>query len=341
MLAKIINTFWPDIAIERQARGIWNNGAFILDFRAPGLGEQWDAKYLPFWRKWVGEAGAARETMYDSSYASIDDQTFWRRAVSQFDGKCYALALENSAGRGNLEVFKVFERQHIQAWADRYKTPRESAAMLPLVHPDAVALMRNEGYWDQPDIDAMAEDYRFLNEYTGRLQEVDGYRRLPVPKKFAQDWCVKVLRDYQWSADKQAQFMGHMLMTLKGKVWLENEHLLKPLLAPGVAMTLVAAVAGFDPKYYGDVPEHKGINLLHQSIQQVSQYCRQNTWMSGFSTVWQPEPLAIKGGHPGMNILMELLPAERPIDLYRAALLIKQRELGLAVTESFALPQLA
>ena len=339
MLKKIINRIWPEIAIEREARSIWNNGALILDWRSPGLGGQWDSKYLPFWRKWVGDVGGARETIYDSNYASIDDQTFWRRAVSQFDDKCYALALKDSAGRGNLEVFKVFERQHIQVWADRYKTPRESAAALPLVHPDVVSLMRREGYWEQIDIDAMAHDYQFLNEDTGHLKEFDGERRKSVPSKFVQDWCVKVLRDYQWSADKQAQFMGHMLMTLKGNVWIENEDLLKPLLSPDVDMALVAAVAGFQPKYYGDVPEHEGIKLLHQSIQQVSQYCRQNMWLLGHANV--PELLSIKGGHPGMNILMELAPAERPMDLYRAALLIKQCELGSAVTENFALPPLA
>ena len=339
MLAKIINKFWPAIATEREARSIWNNGDFILDWRSPDLGGQWDKKYFPFWQKWAGEAGDAREVRYSCNYASIDDRKFWSRASSLFSERCYALALTDSAGRGNLEVFKVFESRHIEAWANRYKAPRELATILPLVHPDVVALMRSEGYWGQIDIDAMAHDYQFLNEDTGHLKEFDGERRKLVPNKFLQDWCVKVLRDYQWSADKQAQFMGHMLMTLKGRVWIENVDLLKPLLAPGVDMALVAAVAGFQPKYYGDVPEQEGIKLLHQSIQQVSQYCRQNVWMSGHAS--GPEPLAIKGGHPGMNILMELLPAERPMDLYRAALLIKQRELGLAVMESFALPQLA
>lgn len=337
MLAKVINKFWPEIATEREARSIWNNGDFILDWRSPELGGQWDKKYLPFWQKWAGEVDDARETRYGCNYASIDDRKFWSRASSQFNETCYALALNDSAGRGNLEVFKVFERRHIQAWANRYKAPRELATILPLVHPDVVALMRSEEYWEQIDIDAMARDYQFLNDEMGNLKEFDGERRGSVPKKFAQDWCVKVLRDYQWSADKQAQFMGHMLMTLKGGVWLDNIDVLKPLLKPDVDMALVAAVAGFQPKYYGEIPRHEGMELLYESIQHVSQYCRLNTWIS-FPTK-DPEPLSIKGGHPGMNILMELAPAERPMDLYRSALLIKQGELGLGVTESFALPQ--
>ena len=339
MLAKVINKIWPEIAIEREARSIWNNGDLIIDWRAPNLGGTWDPKYLPFWRKWVGERDDTRTVLYSSSYASIEDKTFWQRATLLFNEKDYASALVDSAGRGNIDIFKVFERKHIQAWVNRYKAPRDSETILPLVHPDVVGLMRSEGYWEQNDIDAMAHDYQFMNEETGKLNEFDGDRRISVPKRFAQDWCIKVLRDYHWSADKQAQFMGHMLMTLKGSVWIDNMNVLKPFLKPDVDMALVAAVGGFQAKYYGYIPEHEGIELLHQSISQVSQYCRQHLWRSGVKS--NVEPLSIEGGHPGMNILMELAPPERPMDLYRAALLVQQRELGLAVTESFALPSLS
>lgn len=341
MLSKIRQTLGLKSAVEKEAEAIWAKGEFLVDWRTPTLGQKWDEKYLPFFRQWAGENdNKTRVMFYCSSYGSIDDQEFWKRASSRFDeSKYYTWALTDAAGRGNLEIFKAFPQKYVQEYIDMYKTPRQTSHGRRLVHPNVVAMMREQGHWGQADIDAMVADYGFLDDKTPSIKAFDGDGRGAYTKDFLQDWCVKVLRDYGWSADNQAQFLGHMMTTLNGSVWLDNAEVLKPLLHPDLDVALLAGVIGFSPKAYGDVAEHEGIELLYKSVQQVSQHCRQHVWKSGSPPA--APPLAIEGGHPGLNILMELSTPEQPMHLYRAAMMVKERELGFVKNETFALPALS
>lgn len=337
MFSKIINTIWPEKAIEKEAIKIWNDGDFIIDWRAPILGQRWDEKYLPYWRKFPEKhANSTFVFRYVETLASIDDYQFLLCAGKQFSYPDeHQRALTDSAGRGHLEIFKAFPREHVQAYAEKYKVPQRESEFLPLVHPDVVAMMRQAGCWSQGDIDAMAEDYQFFNAQTANINDFDNDRDGESTKEYLQDWCLKVLRDYQWSADKQAQFLGNMMMTLKGDVWLDNAEMFKPFLNASVDVALLASVCGLPPKHYGTVVDDPGVELLYESLQQVSVHYR---WF-----LWDPEEtidtglLKIKGGHPGFNILTDLAPPRRPMDLYRMALQVKQQELGKVVTESLAL----
>lgn len=207
-----------------------------------------------------------------------------------------------------------------------------------MVHPDVVAMMREQGHWGQGDIDAMAADYLFLNDKTRGIHSFDGNGRGAYTTEFLQDWCIKVLRDYGWGADRQAQFLGHMMTTLNGSVWLDNAQVLKPLLHPDVDVALLAGVCGLPAQAYGPIDEHEGITLLYSSVQQVSQHCRLHVWTGGRPSA--ASCLAIEGGHPGLNIVMELAIPLLPMELYRTALMVKQRELGVEASQVFALPEL-
>lgn len=339
MLSRIRQAFGMKSDVEKEAAAIWANGDMLVDWRTPRLGLAWSEKYYPYWRQWAGEKDSKREILYDRNYASIEDDQFWKRAMTLFEAPYqFQCAAGDAARRGNLVMLKALPEEYIQGFADLYRLPQRQAGR-ELVHPGVVAFMREKGYWGQPEIDAMASDYQFLNKHVSDIKAFDGGRRGLCAKEFVTDWCVQVFRDYNWSADAQAQFLGNMLMTFDGGVWLDNKDVFAPLLHPALDVALLAGVCGFDPRAYGDPQPNGAMEQLYTTVQQVSQYGRLNVWMQGVPA--SQDPLSIEGGHLGLNLLVDLVAPSTPIDLYRVALDIKRRELGLDATESFALPALS
>jgi hypothetical protein len=330
----LINAFLSRHFVEKEARLIWGHGAMTGDWRTPILGEKWDEAYYPFWRKWLVENDPKRIIGYNSNYNSIDDVEFWKRASTMFEPLLLNLCIRGGASRGNLSIFEAFPDAYIQEFAQMYRVPNRKTPQT-LVHPSVVKFMRDKGYWCQQDINAMAMDYQFFDSSTANIKAFDGDRGR-CTSEFSADWCVQVLRDYNWPAESQAQFLGNMMHTLDGSVWLDNRVQLEPLLHPDVDVALLAGVCGMSPKYYGYISPNESVQLLYETVQQASQYGRLKVWVPlGVAGEW-----VINGGHKGLNLLLELMPPARPMDLYRLALKVKNMELGRGNDEIFPLPEL-
>lgn len=340
MLSTIKHALGIKNTLEKEAAAIWADGQMLVDWRTPSMGTSWDEKYYPFWRKWAGEKPNERETTYYQTYASIEDEIFWQRAGLHFQPGDFLAAVGDAGRRGNLVVFHTLPEEYVRAFAQLYVVPRTKEGPRELVHPDVVTFLRDKGYWGQPEVDAMASDYRFLNKKTSNIQHFDGDGRGICTSEFARDWCLKALRDYRWSADKQAQFLGNMMMTFNGGIWKDNIDVLKPVLHPDVDVGLLAGVCGMQAEYFDEGATFDGAARFYDTVQQVSQHGRLYLWAASIASRAQGDELVIRDGHLGLSLMLEMVPAKEPMDLYRCALQVKRRELGLETIETLVLPEL-
>lgn len=352
MLSSIRSVFGIKTNIEKEARAIWDygaEGAFRSHWRTPILGESWNEAYYPYWAQWVLEP---RVHAYESDYASITDRLFWKNISTLLTEPAMTRALMDTGARGNLAALKTFSSSSIQHYANHYKVPLNGPREFQLlVHPDTVAFMRERGYWDQRDVDAMVNDYFFVDDDAYTMASVSNCDRLKgaATPAFIEDWITKVLRDYRWASDAQAQFVGHCLMTNAAQFPVPRSSInMAPVLLPGpvpflhpdVDMALLAAVCGLTvPESFGLIVDHPDVRDMYRTVKQVSDHCRQHVWTRGESSA-DACKVSVNGSHAGLNLLLDLTPVRQPMDLYRAALAVQQCELGLVNNESFPLPPL-
>lgn len=345
MLTKLRGAFGIKSKDEKDAFSIWEDGDMVVDWRTPKLGEKWDPRYLPHWRKWAGEKRAIE---YSSYYRSIDDKEFWRRASSNFSQQeSYLYALMDAAKCGNLAPFEVFETKHIAAYAQAFDVVRMNVRTNHgPVHPDVIEWMREKGHWNQSDVERLARNY-LLERKSDRSHQVpcltSGDERGATTQGFVFDWCTKSLRDNGWSADAQAQFLGNTMMNVSGHYWGDILPQLKRWLHPEVDVVMLAAVCGFSYKAeaFGGIGENPGVAQVYASVNAfVTNPQKKEAWMSSKSLPLQVMEWTVPNGHPGLNVLLELSQPGNAMEMYRLAMQVKNGELRGPTMEQVELPAL-
>ncbi len=345
MLTQLRGAFGIKSKDEKEARAIWEDGDMVVDWRTPKLGEKWDPKYFPYWRKWAGEKRAIE---YSSYYRSIDDKEFWQAAGRNFSRQeSYLHALMDAAKCGNLAPFEVFDSRHVAAYAQAFDVERMGLKTNHgVVHPDVIAWMREKGYWDQNDVERLARNYVFSRKELSSHQVsclTSGDERSATTDAFVFDWCTKSLRDNGWSADAQAQFLGNTLMNVHSHHWKDILGDLQKWLHPEVDIVMLAAVCGFgyQAKTFGDIGENPGVAQLYASVNAFATNAKQReAWSNSKSLPATVMEWTIPNGHPGLNILLELTQPASPMEMYRLAMQVKTRELNGPTMEHLELPAL-
>lgn len=338
MLPTLRSLFHKTPAVEKEAIAIWNNGEMEIDWRMPDFGKRWKEEYYPFFRRF---ALLEREYPVCNAHATIDDEVFWRNASSKFGAQEYVQALNIGGQYGCLSMFNVFPEKHVQVYADSLTKALEPGHQRQLVHPDTVGWLRQHRYLEQAHMDGLGRDYSFTHPACKRLTELPKF--LGTVEQI-NAWAIGALQQHRWSADVQAQVVGHLMMTFQGHFIAGEDAPIKKHLDPDVDIAMLAAVCGMTPSAFsatGPVNNNSDMALVYDSVQQMSQHCRLHVW--GPRAAYNPGPLAVlefKGGHPGLNLLLELAPPERPMDLYRMALGVQRKVLGQEKVETFALPEL-
>lgn len=340
-LSKLRSIFRIKSPIEKEAEAIWNHGYMTVDYRMPLFGQRWKEEYYPYFRKY---AAFPRKVSVWGVHASINDEEFWRNASLHFTPDDYGAALNYGSQYGCTAMFKVFPPPHVKKYVEGIKKKKHLYEERHIVHPDVVGWLRQQKYLNQSDMDALGRNYSFLH------QEHSSLKRLPHflgRSEMLNDWLVSAFAQHQWSADVQAQVIGHTMMTFSGHFLHADDggqSRIQEHLDPDVDLAMLAAVCGMTPSAFpatGPVDSNKEMDLLYTSIQQISQHCRQHVWGKGNQQPPAIVPaLEIKGGHHGLNLLMEFVPPQQPMDLYRAALGVQRHILGQTKVETLELPEL-
>lgn len=338
MLSKIRSFFAVTSPLEKEAATLWSKGQLIVNDLTPKLGSSWDPKYMPYFRQWAKEPLWAP---YRISFVSIDDVEFWKNISRGFtDDRQFEYALQDAAKRGNLSVFNAVAQQHIQTYSQQYLELLHNKTA-DIVHPDTVTFMRDNGYWSQDDVHAMASTYKFVNAQTSSIKYID--ERGIYNKSFVLDWCAKSLKNNNWSAEEQAQCIGNFMMTIGGDFWTDGGcDVLEPLLHPDVDVVMLAAICKLTYTHFGPPCEQEKVSNIYSSILQGAAHFSRSSWQHTGGTMYNTSThMQVTGGHAGMNILMDLIPPHDPMALYRMGMKIKQQELSHEAVESYRLPQLS
>lgn len=339
MLSTIRSFLAVKSPLEKEAATLWSEGQLTVNDLTPKLGIAWDTKYLPYFRQWAKDI---RQTPYRVSYTNIDDAEFWENISQGFtEAHHFEYALYDAARRGNLSVFNALPKQYIQAYSQQYLELVHTKSTNEIVHPNTVAFMRDNGYWSQDDVHALASTYKFVNAQTSSIKYID--ERGIYHNSFALDWCEKSLKNNNWSADEQGQFIGNFLMTIGGEFWTDGgREVLAPLLHPDVDVMMLAAICKLDYTQFGPPCVQESTSNIHSSVFQGSIHFSRNVWQNIGGTMYNTSAhLQTNGGHAGLNILMDFLPPNDPMALYRLGMKAKQQELSHEAVESYRLPQLS
>ena len=338
MLSKIRSFFAVTSPLEKEAATLWSNGQLIVNDLTPKLGSSWDPKYIPYFRQWAKEVVWAP---YRKSFVSIDDVEFWKNISQGFtEDRYFEYALYDAAKRGNLSVFNALPQKHIQIYSQQYLELLHKKTA-DIVHPNTVAFMRDNGYWNQDDVHAMASTYKFVNAQTSSIKYID--ERGIYDKSFVLDWCEKSLKNNNWSAEDQARCIGNFMMTIGGDFWTDGGcDVLKPLLHPDVDVVMLAAICKLDYTHFRTPLTRDSVSDIYSSVSQGAAHFSRSSWQRIGGTMYNSSThMSIDGGNAGLNILMDLIPPNDPMALYRLGMKAKQQELSHTVVESYRLPQLS
>lgn len=339
MLSKIRSFLAVKSPLEKEAATFWAEGQFLVNDLTPKLGICWDPKYMPYFRKWAKEA---REAPYRVSYASLDDVEFWANIIQGFtEDSHFRYALYDAARRGNLSVFNTLPKKYIQEYAQQYLELVHTKSTNDIVHPNTVAFMREKEYWSQDDVHALASTYKFVDAQTSSIKYIDA--RGIYHNSFVLDWCEKSLKNNNWSADEQARFIGNFMMTIGGDFWTNGgREVLEPLLHPDVDVMMLAAICKLDYTQFGPPCVQESTSNIHSSVFQGAIHFSRSSWQYTGGTMHKPNlHLHVDGGHAGLNILMDFLPPNDPMALYRLGMKAKQQELSPEAVESYKLPEVS
>lgn len=336
-------SFFKTRTLEQKAKRLWNNGEILQNWESPKLGAHWDAKLLPFWRKWITDLEPGRDFLkYDVAFSTVHDDDFWAAAFTKINSADVLTAQIDAAQRGNISVFKASSENQLRFYASYILQggPRQAR----IVHPDVSEWMVEHKYWATEILPLLSESHAFFDKHSNGIGKIEsnypGHSSVDI--SFVQSWALRVLRDHGLNADQQASFIGNIMCTFRGDVWFDNvAPLCLPFLQQEVDISILSTVYGCETW----VPEGEHISpemlSVYESVRAISMHMRKQLMDSSSTTDikdWKKlNPFQEANSlQPGIALMLDLMPPESPMDLYRIGCKIKQMQLDSSqVMESY------